>query len=103
MAKSWSECNKPHHLAMEFLGTIGKRAFVGGKPSRDFFKVYNFFKKLDVAALNLFHEYLVATGSNPRLTMKGLFYEAPAWNQKQRTAKIAETHIEDYLELLKEW
>lgn len=101
MAKPWSECNKPHRLAIQFLGSTGGKAFVGGRPSRDFFKVYNFFKKLDASTLNLFHEYLLATGDNPGLTMTGLFYKAPEWNQKQRTAVVTETHVEDYLELLR--
>ena len=88
---------------MEYLGAIGKNAFPNGRPSVQFFRVYNFFKKLDDSVLNLFHEYLAATGVNTGLTMKALFYEARAWNQRQRTAKVSETHIEDYLELLKEW
>lgn len=103
MAKTWNESKKPHRLAKEFFGTIGKNAFVGGRPTRDFFKVWNFFKKLDEPMLNLFHEYLAANGGQPGLTMTELFYKAQAWNQKQRTAVIKETHIENYLELLKDW
>ena len=95
--KPWNECKKPHRLAMEFFGAVGKNAFPGGRPTRDFFK------KLDEPVLNLFHEYLIATGGQPGLTMTGLFYKAQAWNQKQRTAIIKETHIENYLDLLKDW
>ncbi len=102
--KSWSECKKPHRLTLEFFNAMDKSAFAGGKPTASFFKVWNFFKKLDEATLNLFHEYLAATGKDPGLNMNGLFYKAPAWNQRQRTAVIAETHVENYLELLKsEW
>ena len=101
--KPWNECKKPHRLAMEFLGAVGKNALPGGRSIRDFFKVLNFFKKLDEPVLNLFHEYLIATGGQPGLTMTGLFYKAQAWNQKQRTAIIKETHIENYLDLLKDW
>ena len=101
--KSWSTCNKPHRLAMEFLGAIGKTAFVGGRPTGDFCRVYNFFKRLDVSVLNLFHEYLAAVGERPWMTMRGLFHGALAWNQQQRTAKVTETQVEDYWALLKEW
>ena len=101
--KSWEESKKPHRLAMEFLGTIGKQAFVDGRPTRDFFRVWNFFKKLDESALNLFHEYMMATGKNPGLTMRDLFYKAPEWNQQQRVTVIKETTVTDYLKLLEEW
>lgn len=88
---------------MEFLGAVGKKSFAGGKPTVDFFRVLYFFRKLDVAVLNLFHEYLAAVGSCPGLSMRGLFQQALAWNQRQRTAKVADTHVEDYWALLKEW
>ena len=101
--KPWKESNKPHRLAMEFLFTIGKQPFAGGKPTRDFFKVWNFFKRLDESVLNLFHEYMITTGENPDLTMQGLFYKAQEWNQKQRVAVIKETTVTDYLKLLEEW
>ena len=99
----WEKSKKPHRLTLEFFYAIGKSPFAGRKPTTGFYKGWNFFKKLDEATLNLFHEYLAATGKDPGLTMRGLFYKAPAWNQKQRTAVVTETHVEDYLELLKEW
>ena len=101
--KTWEESKKPHRLTTEFFRTIGQSAFNGGRPTASFFKVWNFFKKLDEETLNLFHEYMAATGKDRTLTMKDLFYKAPEWNQKQRTAVVTETHIDDYLELLKEW
>lgn len=102
MKKPWDKCNKPYILALQYLWTADEKAFEHGKPTRGFFRVYNFFKKLDVEVLDLFHEYMDETGKQPGLSMTGLFYKAAAWNREKRTTKITETHVEDYLALLKE-
>ena len=103
MKKPWDKCNKPYNLALQYLWTAVEKAFEHGKPTRGFFRVYNFFKRLDELVLDLFHEYMEAEGKRPGLTMKALFYDSAMWNQRHRTTKITETHTEDYLALLKEW
>ena len=100
--KPWSECNKPYCLAMQFLKACKTPIFANKRLTVDFFKVYNFFKKVPVETLNLFHEYLCAYPDNA-LTMRELFYKAPEWNQSKRMAVVVETKKDDYLELLKSW
>lgn len=102
MTNKWNDCNKPYWLARQFLATIDRPFISKGRPSREFFRVYNFFKKLDVETLNLFHEYMEATGKQ-RLSMSDLFHKAAAWNTTQKTTVITSTKINDYLALLKEW
>lgn len=100
MRKPWNQCNKPYWLAREFMNVQGK-PFTG--PSGEFFKLYNFFKKLPDETLNLFHEYLQAVTRDRNMTMKKLFYAAPAWNQQRRMTVVTETKTDDYLKLLREW
>lgn len=104
MKKTWGHGgNKPYLLALQFLWTVGDKAFNHGRPTKGFFRVYKFYQKLDETMLDLFHEYLDAHGQDKELTMKALFVNAPCWNQMQRTTKVSETKTEDYLALLKEW
>ena len=102
MKKPWEKCNKPYVLTLQFLQTANVKAFAGPRPTKHFFGVYNFFKKPAVEVLDLFHEYMDETGKQPGLSMSDLFYKAAAWNREKRTTKITETHVEDYLALLKE-
>lgn len=102
MRKSWEECNKPQRLTLEYATTIGAKLFTP-RPTQQYFKLYNFFKRLDESVLDLFHEYLQAHDAMPGLTMKALFYKAPRWNQEQRKVHINETHVENYLKLLEDW
>lgn len=103
MRKPWEKSNKPYVLTMEYAKAAGVILFGCNGPTRNFYRIYNFFKRLDETILDLFHEFIQAHGADPNLSMRALFYEAPKWNQQQRTAQIKETHIEDYLKLLEEW
>lgn len=99
--KTWETGDKSTWLARQYFRVNGRNVFASGRPSRDYFKVRNFFKKLDVTVLNLFHAYLDTIMEQRTISMKQLFYEAEQWNTHQKFAEITETHENDYMELLK--
>lgn len=101
MKKPWSECNKPHRLTMEYMKSQDIHGFANGKPTRQFFKLYSFFKKQDTQVLNLLHEFLEATPKH-RMNMTQLFHESWNWNVKSKVTHIKQTKETDYFALLKE-
>ncbi|EEX69956.1 hypothetical protein MITSMUL_03087 [Mitsuokella multacida DSM 20544] len=75
--------------------------FTNGRPTKSFFKLYNFFKKQPLEVLNLLHEFL-ETKPRKNMNMSQLFYEARNWNTGTKVAKITKTNETDYFALLKE-
>lgn len=99
--KSWSDCNKPHRLTLEYMKSQHINGFANGRPTKNFFKLYNFFKKQPLEVLNLLHEFL-ETKPRRNMNMSQLFYEARSWNTNTKVAKITKTNETDYFALLKE-
>lgn len=98
--KNWEECNKPHVLSKQFFDKQGIKVFVSGRPSKEFFAVYNFFKKMDETVLNLLHEFLSTHNFSRKITMNELFLVAERWNTKTKVAVVTETQKKNYMEAL---
>ena len=101
MMKSWANCNKPHRLTMEYMKSQRINGFANGKPTKNFFRLYNFFKKQPMEVLNLLHEFLV-TNPDKKMNVSQLFWAARDWNTNTKVAKVTKTNEVDFFELLKE-
>lgn len=99
--KSWTESNKPHRLTMEYIRSQRIKGFANGKPTTNFFRLYNFFKKQPMEVLNLLHEFL-ETKPSKKMNVSQLFWEARDWNTDSKVAKVTKTNETDYFALLKE-
>lgn len=99
--KTWADCNKPHRLTMEYMKSQRIKGFANGKPTTNFFRLYNFFKKQPTEVLNLLHEFL-ETKPSKKMNVSQLFWEARDWNTNSKVAKVTKTNEVDYFALLKE-
>jgi hypothetical protein len=99
--KAWADCNKAHRLTMEYMKSQKINGFANGKPTKNFFRLYNFFKKQPMEVLNLLHEFL---GTNPskKMNMTQFFWAAHDWNTNTKVAKVTKTNEVDFFKLLKE-
>ena len=101
--KDWEHCNKPVALAKKFFAVQGINAFTGGRPSKQFWAVRGFYRKLDDTVLNLFHEYLETIEGHRSITMPQLFNEARRYATESKITKVTSTKVNDYMKLLEEW
>lgn len=102
MKKKWEECNKPYVLTQDFFRVMQENVFKAGKPTKSFFAVYGFFKKIEEPILNLLHEFIVANRFTKKLTMAEFFTAAQRWNVETKVAVVTETQTKNYLEALKQ-
>lgn len=100
--KTWDNCNKPVALAKQFFAVQGINAFTGGRPSKQFWAVRGFYRKLPPEALNLLHEYMDSLKSPQKFTMTELFHRAERWNTQSKVTNITTTTVVNYLKLLEE-
>lgn len=99
--KAWADCNKAHRLTMEYMRSQDIHGFANGKPTSQFFRLYNFFKKQPTEVLNLLHEFL-STNPDKKMNMTQLFWAARSWNTNTKVAKVTKTNEVDFFKLLKE-
>lgn len=99
--KTWANCNKAHRLTLEYMKSQHIKGFANGKPTKNFFRLYNFFKKQPLEVLNLLHEFL-ETKPRRNMNMSQLFWAARDWNTNTKVAKVTKTNEVDFFKLLKE-
>ena len=103
MAKTWDNCKKGAWLTKEFFAKRGENVFVGGRPSRQYWRVKSFFDGQSEENLDLLHEYLTnVTAISPDTSMADLFQSAKKWSFEQKKTKVKSTNVYDYLEALED-